>query len=519
MVAIQLLCATMAQATEFEISGITYTITDAAAKTVGVTYYDDSQEISGNVVIPSSISYNGVIYNITSISDGAFSGCNGITSIEIPNSVTKIGTDAFYRCGGLKSVTIDCKNVGSWFSDSSIKEVILGNSVTTIEDGAFDGCVELTSVTIPSSVTSIGKYAFYNTGLTSIEIPSSVTSIGEYAFFNTKLTSIAIPNSVTTIEDGAFSNCAGLTHIIVENKNSTYDSREYCNAIIETATNTLIVGCINTIIPNSVIKIGTDAFYGCEGLKNIEIPNSVTTIEHGAFRVCTGLTNIEMPNNLTTIEDYAFLWCYSLTTIEIPNSVTKIGTDAFSGCEGLKSVTIDCKNVGSWFSGSSIKEFIIGNNVTTIEKGAFYSCNSLTSVTIGNRVRIIGKTAFRDCRSLTSITIPKNVTIIENYAFYNTGLTEIYSMSSSPATIDLGTFNYFSATLYVPIGAKAAYQAADYWKEFSNIVEMDFTGIDDIEAEDSFQGIKDAYYELNGRIAVSPTKGIYIRNGKKIVVE
>ena len=178
--ALILLCATAATAHDFEVGGIYYNITDAKNKTVMVTYggefYDEySNEYTGNVVIPESVTYNGATYSVTSIGDAAFSGCSGLTSITIPNSVTSIGNGAFYNC----------------------------------------------------------------TGLTSIVIPNSVTSIGDYAFYE----------------------CKGLTSIKVENGNSVYDSRDNCNAIIETATNTLIAGCQNTIIPNSVTSIGGYAFY------------------------------------------------------------------------------------------------------------------------------------------------------------------------------------------------------------------------------------------------------------------
>ena len=166
-----------------------------------------------------------------------------------------------------------------------------------------------------------------------------VTTIGGEAFFwCSYLTSVTIPNSVTTIEYGAFEGCSGLTSIVVESGNSVYDSRNNCNAIIKTASNTLIQGCKNTIIPNSV-----------------------TTIEQSAFFGCSSLTSVTIPNSVTTIGDYAFFGCSSLKSVEIPNSVTTIGQGAFQGCSSLTSVTI-------------------GNSVTTIGKDAFYGCTSVTDV-------------------------------------------------------------------------------------------------------------------------------------------
>ena len=250
-----------------EINGIYYNL-DSTAKTATVTY-TGSDPWSGNnylgdITIPATVvTYGGTTYSVTSIGNEAFRGCTGLTSITIPSSVTSIGWYAFDCCTGLTSITI-------------------GNSVTSIGERAFNGCTDLTSITIPKSVTSIGDYAFSGcSALTSITIPSSVTSIGDYAFFG----------------------CIGLTSIKVEEGNTKYDSRDNCNAIIETATNTLIAGCNATTIPKSVTSIGGSAFYYCTGLTSITIPNSVTSIGNWAFGGCSGLTSITLswddPTNCT----------------------------------------------------------------------------------------------------------------------------------------------------------------------------------------------------------------------------
>ena len=196
------------------------------------------------------------------------------------------------------------------FAECSFKSIIIPNSVTSIGYNAIGLCFDLERITIPDSVTSIGENAFSACkSLTSITIPDSVTSIGSRAFLGCSgLTNITIPDSVTSIGSRAFNVCDSLTSIIVSNGNSIYDSRNNCNAIIETATNTLIAGCKNTIIPNSVISIGDYAFEGCSGLTSITIPDGVTSIGESAFEGCSGLTSIYIPSSVTTITASSHLY-------------------------------------------------------------------------------------------------------------------------------------------------------------------------------------------------------------------
>ena len=192
--------------------------------------------------------------------------------------------------------------------------LVIPDGVTSIGDGAFNRCKSLTSVIIPSSVTSIGDYAFANC-------------------FN--LTSITIPASVTQISNTAFSFCYKLTSISVDKNNLVYDSRNDCNSIIETATNTLIIGCKNTIIPDSITSIGDDAFFYCAGLTSIAIPDSVKSISDRAFDCCFYLTDIKIPDSVKSIGNHAFVSCYRLKNITIPDSVINIGKDVFGGCPSL----------------------------------------------------------------------------------------------------------------------------------------------------------------------------------------
>ena len=265
--------------------------TETAFVTYEVLYLDNYKNLTGPVTIPVSIRDNSMEFNVTGVGEDAFYGCDGLTSVTIPNSVTSIEYGAFQNCRGLTSVTIP-------------------NSVTSIGMYTFSDCTGLTSVTIPNSVTKIGYGAFGGcSSLTSVTIPNSVTSIRAEAFAGcSSLTGIAIPNSVTSIENSAFAVCPNLTSIVVEKENTVYDSRNNCNAIIETATNTLIAGCQNTIIPGNITGIGDYAFYGCTGLTSITIPDSVTSIGEYAFCGCDGLTTITCKAiNPPALGDYVFL--------------------------------------------------------------------------------------------------------------------------------------------------------------------------------------------------------------------
>ena len=377
---------------------------------------------------------------------------------------------------------------------TSFDELQYFTNLTEIPWNAFELCHNLKSVVIPNSVVTIGGYAFAHSGLTSVVIPESVTSIGQSVFWA----------------------CEQLTSIIVESGNTVYDSRDNCNAIILTATNVLMHGCNSTIIPNTVVSIYREAFNGRTGLTSIDIPNSVTSIGVAVFNQCFGLTSVSIPNSLTSIADNAFS-SSGLTSVTIPNSVTSIGGGAFSGCSDLTSVTIpnSVTNIGDGVfsscsgltsivveSGNTVydsrdncnaiirtgtneliagcKNTTIPNSVLRIGSSAFRGCRGLTSVTIPNSVTSIGEEAFEDCTGLTSVTIPNSVTSIGGYAFaYCSGLTEVHSLIEEPFAVN--AFEYISenATLYVPAGTKAKYEATDGWKNFKNIVETG-TGGDDM---------------------------------------
>ena len=401
---------------------------------------------------------------VTTIGSYAFRDCYGLTSLTIPNSVTEIGYRAFWNCFCLMDLTIS-------------------NSVTTIGEGAFWNCFSLMSLTIPNSVTTIGNGAFGDcSGLTSLTIPNSVTEIGIQAF----------------------SGCSGLTNISVVADNPYYDSRNDCNAIIETASNTLVAGCKNTVIPNSVTEIGDWAFSGCSGLTSFTIPNSVTTIGNYAFAYCSGLTSLTIPNSVTTIGEEAFSGCSGLTSLTIPNSVTTIVEGAFRCCYGLTSISVaadnpyydsrnDCNAIIETASNTLVagcKNTVIPNSVTEIGDWAFSDCSGLTSLTIPNSVTTIGNEAFRFCSGLTSLTIPNSVTKIDSYAFLGcSGLTSLSMLSATPPRTGMNVFYNCNTltTIYVPVGAAANYDVAP-WNSY-NIVELEEEKVKEYRIKDIATGL------------------------------
>ncbi len=454
-------------------------------------------------------------------------------------------------------------DLGSAFSYNkeitSFDELKYFTGLISIADRAFSGCSGLASVTIPESVISIGWYAFHGcSGLASIIIPNSVTTIEGYAFRGcSSLTSITIGSSVTSIGNIVFEDCSNLTFIRVDEGNPVFDSRENCNAIVMTENNELIVGCKNTIIPNSVTSIGESAFESCSSLTSIEIPNSVTSIGVSAFRECIGLTSITIPNSITTIGKHAFSDCSSLTdvslseglisigeeafhtcaisTISLPQSLIRIGEQAFEQCRQLTSITLP-KNVAYLGNADYIDSYGEMQEEDDLYGDVFHGCDLLAEVKVdelnqayasvegllmtkdmktllyipGAKTEVVVPEGTETIHSgasssdnLTTITLPKSLRSIEEWGFeYSRGVTSITSKMEVPAT--LGNYNfsykvYNNATLYVPAGTKSKYEATDGWKDFKNIVEMDLLPVDNGQTIDFGTDI-DENTNLNGNI-------------------
>lgn len=329
---------------DFEVDGICYTIRSSSAPYEVRVSYNSNNPYPGNVVIPESVEYEGIVYAVTSIGPGAFGGCASLTSIDIPNSVTAIWNRAFYGCEGLTSVTIgnSVTSIGdrAFGSCTGLTSIDLPNSVVDIGDWAFGYCTGLTSFDFPNSLMSIEDWSFFGCeALTSIGFPNSLTNIGKYALGTSGLTSIEIPSSITSIGVGAFCG-SNITSIKVHPNNPVYDSRDNCNAIIKTDSVILVQGCTTTVIPPTVTSIAQRAFSGCFGLTAIHIPNSVTDIGISAFGYCDSLVSVTIGKSIMKIGLRAFISCEVLSSISIGESVKSIASDAFYDCSRLTDITI-----------------------------------------------------------------------------------------------------------------------------------------------------------------------------------
>lgn len=505
-----LLAGINASAYDAEIDGIYYNFSGTNATVTYLLYSSNEEAYSGDVIIPETVEYNDKAYNVTAIGGRAFYYCSDLTSVTIPNSVTSIGEYAFYGCSRLASIAFP-------------------NSVTSIGSYAFSGTTWLNNQ--PDGVVYAGKVAYSYKGSmpegTQITLEEGTLGVADNAFIYSGMASITIPNSVTSIGNRAFSSCSKLTSVIVEEGNPKYDSRDNCNAIIETATNTLTVGCKNTVIPNGVTNIGGSAFHGCNEMSSITIPNGVANINDYAFESCSALTSLTIPESLAHIGFGAFRSCSSLTSITVKdgNGIFDSRDDCNAIIEtATNSLVLGCKNT------------IIPNSVTSIAGDGFFGCSDLTSISIPNSVTTIGSQTFQ-YSGLTSINIPEGVTTIKNDAFQSCGrlssvtipstiekingyafawcyrLTNFYCCAKEVPQIYSSTFwqsPIESATLYVPIGSKAAYEAADYWKEFKEIIETDLLVPENVE-------ISGIYYCIDkerkvAEVIPSPDDNLYSGN-------
>ena len=573
-----LLCTMDAGAQKFADNGIYYEITSTTDYTCVVSYrrdsYDSYNEYNGNIVIPDSVQYFTWKLAVKGIGEYAFAKCTGVQSVTIPNTVEKIEYGAFWGCTGLKSISIpssvhyidasfkECTNLttveflpGERHSSLSLNNEVFDNctslkniNLEDIEDksngiglwyigyAAFRNCTSLTDFEIPNTVGYIYDYAFNGcTGLTSITIPNSVNNLGsEYTFNNcTNLQSVYIGSGVNSgITHGyMFAGCSSLTTVVVDADNKYYDSRNNCNAIIETATNTLVAGCNTTVIPSSVTAIGPCAFIYNKCITNVDIPNSVTSIGANAFSNCTNLVDFTIPESVVEISGSpfsstgwwnnqtdgivykdgwcfgykgtkknlsgtvaikdgtkgilgaAFQFCSNITGVKIPSSVTRIEGSAFYGCTNLVDFTIP-ETVLS-LGGGVFSDTGWYNNQPDgfLYKDGWFLCsknmyNTGTGLAEGSELvipdgikRIAGGAANGFGSRLVKLTIPESVVSIGDYAFSDDYITEVV-IPNSVTTIGNGAFSYNTKLESLTIGRGVTKIGADAFNNTWNLNEI-----------------------------------------------
>ena len=476
-------------ASSFQRDGIYYNVTgpNTVEVTKGSTYGDD---YSGDVTIPSSVTYGGVTYDVTAIGANAFLSCHDLTSVNIPTTVTTIGESAFYYCTSLTRVVIpeSVMTIGDWnfYCNDQMTTVILPSTLTSLGSSCFDGCLNLSKVTCkattPPAIGSMGCFSnisnestlyvpensvsAYQTASSWSSFFSSVEAMPEYDFTYTNLKFVITSANTAKCMGPTVSSPSGSWSIpaTVTFEGVTYRITEvgqeaffYCTDIT------------SFVLGSNIEKVDTYAFYGCSGLTYLNLGN-VKTIGDCAFGDCSSLTSVTIPNSVTSIGHYGFGGC-GLTSITIPASVLQISNGAFYNCTSLASINVSSSNPNYTSSGGvmfskdmkALKAYPIGNSatsysvpegVTSIQYGAFgYSVN-LQSVTLPSTLTAVGTLAFGYCPSLTKVTsLAHTPPSVGNYVFDS-------------------TIENSGLTLTVPRGYKSAYQEADGWKDFPTIQEQ-----------------------------------------------
>ena len=452
--------------------------------------------------------------------------CLNLTSVTLPDGVTTIDARAFQNSYNLTTITgieqvtqvgVNAFNGTAWYNNQPDGLVYVGQAAYKYKGTMSNNT---NGIQILAGTVSVTPRAFENcTGLSYVHFPNSLTAIGEYAFSGcNNLTSVIVKNPMPmAIDENTFSNRANATLYVPAGSKAAYKAANYWKdfTIDEIDPSSMIISfadpavkaiCVDNWDTNgdgelseaeaAVVTGGMGGFQDDTTIKEfneLQYFTGITSINDFAFMNCANLTSITIPNSVKSIGWDAFSGCSKLTSITIPKSVANISGNAFCGCSNLSSIIVeegntvyDSRNNCNAIIETSSKKLITGckntvipSSVTSIGDYAFCWCDQLTSIAIPNSVTSIGESAFAGCRNLASITIPNSVTSIGQWAFNGCNLTSVKVENPTPVAIDESTFdNRANAVLYVPVGSKAAYEAADYWKDFTIVANIAYAVYD-----------------------------------------
>ncbi len=479
-------CVGSAFAYDFCVDDIYYTVDSATAEATVVYKERYKPYYSGNMVIPETVTYEGTTYTVTAIGEMTFAYCN-MESVTLPNTLKTINDHAFAFCNGLSEIIIpnSVTTIGRYvfWNCTALRRVFIGSGVQSIDQYLIESCYDVESLEVhpdnpyfdsregcnaiietatnslivgckntvfPSTITEIGHEAFYEgTGPEHVVIPNSVTKVGVIAFYRTKgVKSIVVGSGVVDMPDNPFCYIPDLESLSVHPDNPVFDSRNDCNAVIITATNTLFAACRNTVIPEGITTIGTWAYLGCTGLDRIEIPSTVTHIDQVAFGECD-VRHMTIPGNVKTIDGFAFDMCYNLRDVYIEDGVEQLGHEMFRLCVSLKRLRLP-------------------NTITAIPYGMLWQCDSLPELIIPNSVTKVGDNAALYCPALKRIVIGSGVTSLGHYAFMSASqATTVTCLAPTPPSTGISTLHWGwkdKTTLRVPWSSLEVYQT--YWGEY-----------------------------------------------------
>lgn len=486
-----LLCGLQsANAQDFSSGGINYTaiknywqhITGFAVSTV------QDSTLSGAVVIPATMSNdNKHYYPVTVINDGAFEDNDKITSLSVGSNVISIGKQAFSGCTGLTSVDLSASAVSSigisaFMNCSGITAFSYSTSLRYIGDNAFCGCKKLTEAKVPEKCAFLGSAVFRDCEqLQTVSLPDSITAIQPLTFWGCKkLVQMVIPDGITEIGQGAFNGCSSLTSIT---------------------------------FPAAVKVIADYVLNGCVNLKAFNINSEVDSIGDKAFGDCLSLTSITIPASVKNMGFAVFSGCSSLSDVTYTaNAVDEIRQNTFYGCTALQSFVVPVKPVavsviGSRaFAYSGIQSADLSSVKDSLGASAFEGCKALRNLTSAIHIKTLSESAFAGCSSLERVILGDSVTAVEASAFKGChAMTRISLLPSvAPSAPDLQVFdqwNYENTKLDVPAGSEPVYAAASEWKNFKTVV----TAVKEAK-EDEVKEV--ARYAADGRLLMSPEQGL-----------